>query len=97
MTIQKNDTIVRTDNVAQRLFEERMLVITPRDSMLHRFNEVGSFIWQVLETPKSVAEICTEIKEHFDGVDAEKLTDEIEIFIEKLKDKKLVEAGQEES
>ncbi len=96
MTTDKNDTIVRADNVAQRLFEERMLVITPRDSMLHRFNEVGSFIWQVLETPKTTAEICTEIKKQFDGVDQEMLTDEIELFIGKLKDKKLVEVGQEE-
>ncbi len=97
MTINKNDTIIRADNVAQRLFEERMLVITPRDSMLHRFNEVGSFIWQVLETPKHLVEICAEIREQFDEVDEEKLTDEVEIFIEKLKDNKLVEVEQEEN
>ncbi len=96
MSDKKNKTFVRVDNVAQRLFEERMLVITPRDSMLHRFNEVGSFIWQVLETPRTLSEICTEIKKQFDEVDEGKLTDEIELFVRKLKDKKLVEVGQED-
>ncbi len=97
MTSEKNAAIVRADNVAQRLFEERMLVITPRDSMLHRFNEVGTFIWQLLETPKTADEICEAIKTQFDGVDEEKLTDDITVFVEKLLEKKLVEVEQEEN
>jgi MoaA/NifB/PqqE/SkfB family radical SAM enzyme len=44
MELQKNNTITRVGNVAPRLFEERMLVITSRDSILHRFNEVGILI-----------------------------------------------------
>jgi len=93
MTSEKNAPIVRADNVAQRLFEERMLVITPRDSMLHRFNEVGTFIWQLLETPKTADEICEAIKIQFDSVDEKKLTDDITVFIEKLLEKKLVEVS----
>ena len=93
MAALKNEKIVRVENAAQRLFEDRMLVITPRDSMLHRFNEVGTAIWQILETPKTRDEICAEVKERFDGVDAKQLTNDVDVFIEKLKQKKLVESG----
>lgn len=91
MNLSENEKIIRSDNVAQRLFEERMLVITPKDSMLHRFNEVGTFIWQLLETPKSTEEICSAIKDNFEGVDGNQLTDDIDVFIDKLIQKKLVE------
>ncbi len=94
MTRNKNETIVRADNVAQRLFEERMLVITPRNSMIHRFNEVGTFIWRLLETPKTKDEICSSIMEHFDKVNSETLHTDIAVFLKKLQEKKLVEVCQ---
>lgn len=90
MSTMKNEKIVRVTNAAQRLFKDRMLVITPRDSMLQRFNEVGTAVWQILETPKTRDEICAEIKKRFDDVDDKKLTDDVDAFIEKLKEKKLV-------
>ena len=88
--LQKHDTITRVENVAQRLFEERMLVITPKDSILHRFNQVGTFIWRLLETPKTVEEIFAAVKEHFEVVDDGQAYDEIAGFITKMKEKKLV-------
>ena len=90
MNISKKDTIERSGNVAQRLFEEQMLVINPKDSLLHRFNEVGTFIWQILETPKTVEEICAEVKEHFKDADEDRVFLDVTGFISKLEEKKLV-------
>ena len=90
MNITKKDKIERSQNVAQRLFEEQMLVINPKDSLLHRFNEVGTFIWQILDTPKTVEEICAAVKEHFEGVDDEQAFEDVTRFIIKLNEAKLV-------
>ena len=90
MNITKKDKIKRVENVAQRLFEAQMLVITPKDSLLHRFNEVGTFIWQILDTPKTVAEICTAVKEHFEGVNEEQVFKDATKFLSKMEKKKLV-------
>lgn len=91
MNVNSTSVISRTTNIAQRLFEERMLVITPKNSMLHRFNEVGTYIWRLLETPKTTGELRTAITEHFDGVDETRLKEDIVVFLEKLAEKKLVE------
>jgi hypothetical protein len=72
VTLKPTDVVSRSSRLAGRLFEERMLVITPSDSMLHRFNETGTFIWQQLEKPASLAALCAAMAEHFEGFDPEK-------------------------
>lgn len=84
------DTISRSPRIAQRVFEERMLVITVDDSKLHRFNEVGTYIWQQLETPKTLREIVDLVAEHFDGCNRTTLNKELARFLEKLASKKLI-------
>jgi hypothetical protein len=69
MEINPNDQIARVPKIAQRLFDGRMLVITPDDSRLHRFNETGTFIWQLVEKPKRVAAIAAAVVDNFDDVD----------------------------
>ena len=91
MIINKRSKIKTIDKVAQRLFEERMLVITPQDSTLHRFNEVGTFIWQTLENPKTVEEIIARVCDHFDCDEKDHVDTDVVKFIDKLARKRVVE------
>ena len=68
-----------------------MLVITARDSMLHRFNEVGTFIWQLIEKPRTVNAICSAIASHFEGFTEEEHAADLRSFLEKLEKKGCVE------
>jgi hypothetical protein len=90
MPLSPNDFISKNIHIAQRLFDERMLVITAKDSMLHRFNEAGTFIWSTLDKPTSLKEICKSLEEHFKGFDARNNFNEISDFITALKEKNLV-------
>jgi hypothetical protein len=90
MTIPSNSTICRAPNLAQRLFEEEMLVISSRDSMLHRFNEVGTFIWGRLEKAMTVNALLAEVADHFEGFDLKRNSSEIETFLAELEKKGLV-------
>jgi hypothetical protein len=90
MTIPSNCTICRAPNLAQRLFEEEMLVISSRDSMLHRFNEVGTFIWGQLEKAMTVRDLVADVADHFGGFDSKRNRSEIEVFLTELEKKGLV-------
>ncbi|MBN2038025.1 MAG: PqqD family protein [Chitinispirillaceae bacterium] len=90
MTIAKDSIVNRAPNLAQRLFEGHMLVISPRDSMLHRFNEVGTFVWQKLEHGAALTEILACIAEQFQGFDVKKNRKEIVAFLEALEKKGLI-------
>ncbi len=72
-----------------------MLVITPKDSMLHKFNAVGTFIWQFLERSHSVEEIVQGVQKHFDTNDEEAVSQDVITFIEKLCEKGLVSLKSE--
>ncbi|MBN1129587.1 MAG: PqqD family protein [Chitinispirillaceae bacterium] len=94
MTIAPDSVVARAPGLAQRLFEERMLIITSRDSMLHRFNEVGTFIWGLLEKPRHIAEIVEAIAARFDGFDKKKNRAEIVAFLAGLAEKGLVRSEE---
>jgi hypothetical protein len=79
-----SDMLARAPKLAQRLFEERMLIITPSDSMLHRLNEMGTCIWQLLEKPASTNDLCLGIEKAFDGFDRKKNVQEIVEFLQQL-------------
>jgi len=82
--VSPDDVIARSPRIAQRLFEERMLVITVDDSKLHRFNEVATFIWQQLDTPKKIGDICALVAGHFDCAGGDAIEKDIHAFVEVL-------------
>ena len=90
MPLSPNDIITKNPKIAQRMFEERMLVITAKDSMLHRFNEVGTHMWSVIDKPLSIQDILSSIEEHFNGFEINKSSQEILDFIQTLEKKGLV-------
>ena len=89
-TLSLSTIISRAPNLAQRLFEESMLIVTPRDSVLHRLNEVGSALWDSLEKPQTVADLCTVIGQRFEGFDHQKNQKDILDFLEIMNKKGLV-------
>jgi hypothetical protein len=91
MKVSPHDSVSRSTRIAQRLFEERMLVITAGDSMLHRFNEVGTFIWQLLEKPQTVNAIRSAVASHFEGFSEKKHSADLYGFLEALEKKGCVE------
>jgi hypothetical protein len=95
MKIADSSVVSRSGQIAQRLFEEQMLVITVEDSKLHRFNETATFIWQCIETPKRVGEIIDAVGEQFDIDNEKESAVEVKHFIEAMAEKGLVEISPE--
>jgi hypothetical protein len=95
-TAGPNDTISRSPRLAERLFEERMLVITPKDSMLHRLDAVGTFIWQQLESPRTGSQLIDAVAGNFDGFDKQENGPEIYAFLADIAGRGLVEIQRPE-
>jgi hypothetical protein len=85
--------VSKSDKLAQRMFEDRMLVVTAEDSMLHRLNDVGTFIWGLLDSPRTVDDICRAVAAEFDGVDAVAVEKDVVRFVDELRGKGLVEVN----
>ncbi|MDD5674540.1 MAG: PqqD family protein [Chitinivibrionales bacterium] len=90
MNITQATVIAHSNRIAARLFEGKMLIVTVDDSQLHRVDEVGTFIWDLLENPLSVTKIINAVAEHFDEFNKENQKNEIISFLEDLLKKKLI-------
>jgi PqqD family protein of HPr-rel-A system len=75
----------------QRMDEE-MIVIDPRAREVHLLNETAARIWDLLETPASVDELCAALADEYEGATPEALRAEVEGFVKDLSGKGLLAA-----
>lgn len=91
MTNEGNGGSWRRDSALpfQRMDEET-IVVDPRSREVHLLNGTGARIWDLLEAPSSVDELCQALDDEFDGADAAELRREVETFLADLSAKGLV-------
>lgn len=70
----------------------RVVVVTPRDRTIHELNETASFLWGLLETPRTVAELAAQVCEEYDVGPAE-AGEDVRAFGEELVSRKLLEVS----
>jgi PqqD family protein of HPr-rel-A system len=75
----------------QRMDEET-IVVDPRTREVHLLNETAARIWDLLETPASVEELCEALSDEYEGATPEALRAEIEGFLTDLGGKGLLAA-----
>ena len=75
----------------QRMDEET-IVVDPRTREVHLLNETAARIWDLLESPASVEELCEALAEEYDGAPPEALRAEVESFLADLGGKGLLAA-----
>jgi coenzyme PQQ synthesis protein D (PqqD) len=67
-----------------------LVMLDPRRSRYFGLDAVGHRIWELLESPRSVGALCTELQREFD-VDAESCQGDVLAFLEQLEKAELVE------
>lgn len=80
-----NNTLRRNENFVFRRIVEEMVLVPIRQNVaeldsIYTLNELGAFIWEQLESPKTRAELEGAILEVFD-VDEETLRTDLASFI----------------
>jgi PqqD family protein of HPr-rel-A system len=72
--------------------DEEAIVIDPRTREVHLLNETAARIWDLLETPCSVDELCAALAEEYEGASPEALRLEVEGFLADLGGRGLLSA-----
>lgn len=85
-----NGTVKRNPRTAWREYDGTTLVITPDDSMLHKLNSTGTFVWGLLGEHGVLADdLLKAMAQRFDG-ERETMQRDLEGFLEQLSSKGVV-------
>ena len=91
ITVDLNSIVVAsTDQVSGELQEGDLAILNLKDGVYYGLNSVGSRIWSLLQTPKSVAEIRDSLLAEY-NVEADVCTRELIALLSNLSSKQLIE------
>jgi len=88
-TIALTDKLVRQEDVLASIVEGELVMMNIQSDSFYGANAVGTRIWELLEQPLTVAQLCSLLQEEFD-VDAQTCQQDVLPFIQKIIDEKLV-------
>jgi hypothetical protein len=93
-SISKNSTVVASpDQVSSDLAGESV-ILNLKSSTYFGLNEVGSRIWQLIQEPKTVSDVCESILEEYE-VDTQTCEAEVQALLADLLAAQLVEIRDE--
>jgi hypothetical protein len=90
-SISLNSMVVAVaDQVSSELQEGDTAILNLKDGVYYGLNSVGSRIWNLIQSPKSVVELRDTLLAEYE-VDAEVCTRELITLLDNLSSKKLIE------
>jgi len=91
-----SSTLVKqSKDQASCCLNEEVAILNLQSTMYFGLDEVGAYIWQALNEPRPVSEICNMVLDSFD-VEAERCRTDVLNFITKLEKEGLVELSSSE-
>ena len=91
----KTETLVRSQSVVARVVAGETLIVPIRAKVgdlasIYSFNGTGTLIWQLLESPRTVAQLATAVAESYQ-VDPAQAEQDVTSFVSEMKSVGLVE------
>jgi hypothetical protein len=81
--------IVRRDEPLTALVDGEIVMLAPDQGAYFGLNEVGTRVWELLDRPRSIDEVCAVLRDEFQ-VDAETCQSEVVALLEQLREAELV-------
>jgi hypothetical protein len=88
--IDPSSRLVRRAGALTASVDEELVMLDLEQSRYYGLNEVGGSIWELLERPCTLAEICGKLTEEY-RVDPEICREQVSDFLERLVDARLAE------
>ena len=88
MTLDLTTRVVRSSEPMTAMAGNEVLMFSAEQSRYYGLNRVASAIWDRIETPASLGDLCTELGKAFD-VSPEQCRDEVVAFVNLLLSKGL--------
>ncbi len=83
-------TYRQNPRTAGRVIDGLAFVVTPDDNKLHSLNATATYIWQLTETGRTVAEVAASLANRFD-VDPDRARGDVARFCEDLRARGILE------
>jgi hypothetical protein len=90
--IDADARIVRRAGALTAAVDEELVMLDPEESRYYGLNDVGASIWELLERPSTVAEICGKLTEEY-RVAPELCREQVSDFVQQLVDAGLVQVA----
>ena len=87
--ITLNSTVTRNENLMSGIIDNEAVIMSTETGNYHVINETGRRIWELLEQPMTIAEVCSTISEDYD-VDPNTCQNEVLKFIIDLFSRQIV-------
>lgn len=87
--ITLNSTITRNEDLLSGVLDDETILMSIETGSYHVINKTANRIWELLEEPKTVDEICIIILDEYD-VDPETCQKEVLEFMAGLQNRKIV-------
>ena len=85
----------RADNVVKEVVDDRAFLLDDRGVEMIVLNPVGTLVWDALDKPRDATAIATSLVDRFVDVTLEQLEQDVEAFLEELREAGLVVAVTE--
>jgi hypothetical protein len=82
-------TLVRSDEPFTAVVDGEVVMFSPAQGAYFGLDPVGTRVWELLEEPRTIDDVCTILTEEF-AVDAKTCHDDVVALVEQLRDAELV-------
>lgn len=89
-TLTKSSTVVSTERSLSTTIDGETVILHRDVGKYYGLNEVGTFVWELIQEPRSVDELCQEVTEEYD-VEPERCRNDIKELLVDLAEKNLVQ------
>ena len=98
IALSEGQVFVRSRAVVSRVVAGETLIVPVRGKVgdlasIYSFNETGSLIWKLLDTPRTVAEVVGAVADEYQ-VDTEKVQQDVLRFLSEMRTVGLIEIAQ---
>jgi hypothetical protein len=83
------DRLVRSEQTLAAVVDGDTVMFSPEQGVYFGLDPVGGRVWELLESPRSLGELCAILRDEYD-VDAETCLTDVATLIEQLREAGLV-------
>lgn len=89
-TISRDTTVVATPEQVSSDLAGESVILNLKTGMYFGLNEVGASVWNLLQQPRSVNDICTQILDQYE-VESEQCEQDVLTLLNELVESELIE------
>lgn len=89
MELNSETLIARNKDILANLVGDEVVMMDMGKGKYFGVNKTGSYIWQLLEQPATIGELCDRLVADF-GISKEQCTNELKPFIEQMQKENII-------